>query len=86
MRLLLLLLLVAVQAAAQVPDSGRWQELRFSAEEVGQLSEEQYIEQTVSLAAAGQLDRDRVLLARVQRIAKGLIRVATTLRPEAAGW
>ena len=81
-----LLLLVAAQAAAQVPDSGRWHELCFSAAQVGQLSEEHYIEQTVSLAAAGRLDRDRTLLARVRRIADGLIRAAITLKPDAANW
>lgn len=84
--LMLLLLLAAVQAAAQVPDSGRWQELRFPAEEVGQLSEDHYIEQTVALAAAGRLDRNRTQLARVQRIANGLISVASALKPEAQDW
>lgn len=84
--LMLLLLLAATQVAAQVPDSGRWQELRFPVEEVGQLSEEHYIEQTVTLAAAGRLDRDHVLLARVRWIADGLISVATSLKPEAADW
>jgi len=86
MRCLPLLLLAATQAIAQVPDSGRWQELRFPSEEVGQLSEEHYIEQTVSLAAAGRLDRDHLLLSRARRIADGLIRVAVALKPEAADW
>ena len=85
-RLLLLLLLASAQVVAQVPDSGRWQELRFPAEEVVQFSEDHYIEQTVSLAAAGGLDRDRALLARVQRIADGLISVASALKPEAHDW
>lgn len=84
--LLLPLLAASVQVSAQVPDSGRWQELRFPAEEVGQRSEDHYIEQTVSLAAAGRLDHDRALLARVQRIADGLIRVAIALKPESAHW
>jgi predicted Zn-dependent protease len=86
MRWLSLFLLVAAHAAAQVPDSGRWQELRFGAEEVGVRAEEHYIEQTVSLAAAGRLDRDRALLARAQRILAGLVRAATAFKPEAAGW
>ncbi len=86
MRCLSLLLLVAMQAAAQVPDSGRWQELRFPGEEVAQLAEDHYIEQTVSLAAAGRLDHDRALLVRVQRITDGLVRVAAAFKPEAAGW
>lgn len=86
MRGLMPLLLVATQAVAQVPDSGRWQELRFGAEEVGQRSEDHFIERTVTLAAAGRLDRDRVLLARVRRIADGLVRAAIVLKPEAADW
>lgn len=84
--LTLVLIIAASQAMAQVPESGRWQELRFSADEVGQRSEDHFIEQTVSLAAAGHLDRDHVLLARVQRIADGLVRVAAALKPEAARW
>ena len=84
--LLLSLAAAAAQAFAQVPDSGRWQELRFPAEEVGQRAEDQYIEQTVSLAAAGRLDRDKVLLLRVRRIAQGLVRAASALKPAAAEW
>lgn len=86
MRCLMLLLLAAAQAVAQVPDSGRWQELRFTAEEVGPLSEDQYIEQTVSMAADGRLDRDRALLGRARRIADGLIGAAIALKPEAKAW
>jgi len=80
------LLALASQAFAQVPDSGRWQELRFPAEEVGQRSEDHYIEQTVSLAAAGRLDGDKALLARARRIAERLVGAATMLKPDAAGW
>lgn len=87
MRCLVFALLATVsQAIAQVPDSGRWQELRFPAQEVGERAEEQYIEQTVSLAASGQLDRDKALLARARRIAEGLVRAAVALKPDAAGW
>lgn len=84
--LMLALLALATQAAAQVPDSGRWQELRFAVDAVGVRAEDHYIEQTVSLAAAGRLDRDRVLLARVKRITAGLVRAAVALKPEAAAW
>ena len=80
------LLALVSQAVAQVPDSGRWQELRFPAEEVRQRSEDHYIEQTVSLAAAGRLDRDKALLGRARRIADGLVRAAVALKPDAAGW
>lgn len=82
----LALLLLAAHAAAQVPDSGRWQELRFPADAVGTRSEDSYIELTVAQAAAGQLDRDRALLARVKRIMDGLVHAAVALKPEAAAW
>lgn len=80
------LLLASMQAVAQVPDSGRWQELRFAADEVGQRAEDRYIEQTVSLAAAGQLDGDRALLRRARGILAGLVRAAVALKPQAAEW
>ncbi|MGW8390671.1 M48 family metalloprotease [Pseudoduganella sp. HUAS MS19] len=84
--LLLVFLVMASRANAQVPDSGRWQELRFATEEVGQRAEDRYIERTVSLAAAGRLDRDKDLLFRAKRISEGLVHAAVALRPEAAGW
>lgn len=84
--LMLALLALATQAAAQVPDSGRWQELRFPVDAVGVRAEDHYIEQTVSLAAAGRLDRDRALLVRVKHITDGLVRAAVALKPEAAAW
>lgn len=86
MRCFMFALLAAAQAAAQVPDSGRWQELRFAADDVGQRSEDQFIEKTVALAAAGRLDRDRALLARAQRIVQGLVGAAATLKPAVAAW
>jgi predicted Zn-dependent protease len=87
MRCLMLVLLAACSPAmAQVPNSGRWQELRFPAGAVQLRAEDHYIERTVSLAAAGQLDRDRILLARVKRISDGLVRAAAVLKPDAASW
>ncbi|WP_374584751.1 M48 family metalloprotease [Pseudoduganella sp.] len=83
---MLALLSLATQAVAQVPDSGRWQELRFPAEAVALRAEDSFIELTVALAAAGKLDRDRALLARVQRITGGLVRAAGALKPDAAAW
>jgi predicted Zn-dependent protease len=77
---------VCAGALAQVPDSGRWQELRFAAEEVGESMENRYIEQVVDLAAAGKLDTDHALLARLRAISPGLIRAAAALKPEAADW
>ena len=87
---LLSMMLAAAQACAQeiapVPDTGRWQELHYSAAEVAARGEDRYIAQVVDLAAAGKLDRDRALLARLQSISAGLVGAAVTLKPEAADW
>src|SRR5471032_1950560 len=80
------LLLVCGAACAQVPESGRAQELSFSAEEVALKEEDRYIDRVVELAAAGRLDDDRALLARLQTIGAGLIRAAAQIKPEAALW
>ena len=80
------LLFVCGAACAQVPESGRAQELVFSAEEVASTVEDRYIDRVVELAASGRLDDDRVLLARLQTIGAGLIRAAVALKPEVAAW
>lgn len=80
------LLLAAASASAQVPESGRVQELAFSADEVDASMEARYIDRTVDLAAAGKLDEDRALLARLRYISAELIRVAIELKSEAAQW
>jgi predicted Zn-dependent protease len=73
-------------ASAQVPDSGRWQDLAFAADEVDSRMEDSYIDRVVGLAAAGRLDQDRVLLARVRRIGATLTAAAIAMKPQAAGW
>ena len=80
------LLCASVAARAQVPDSGRWQAFSFGSDEVNLQTEDRYIDQVVALAAAGRLDDDRVLLARVRAVAAGLIRAAVALKPAAAQW
>lgn len=84
--LLASLVLLTASASAQVPESGRWQELSFSADEVDASMQERYIDRTVDLAAAGKLDRDRALLARLRYISAELIRAAFELKPEVARW
>jgi predicted Zn-dependent protease len=81
-----LLLLLTCTVQGQVPESGRVQELLYSAAEVDAGMEERYIDRTVDLAAAGKLDEDRALLARLRYISDELIRVAIELKPEAAQW
>lgn len=80
------LLCLSAAAFAQVPESGRWQELKFGAEEVGSRMEDRYIELVVGLAAGGRLDDDRDLLARVQTVSAGLIRAAIAIKPAVADW
>lgn len=81
-----LMLLFAAAAHAQVPETGRAQELRYSAAEVDAGMEDRYIDRTVGLAALGKLDQDRRLLARLRYISAELMRVAIELKPEASGW
>ncbi len=73
-------------AAAQVPETGRWQELRFASDDVDSHSEDGYIEIVVGLAAKGQLDDDPPLLARARAIGAGLIRAAQALKPASLSW
>jgi predicted Zn-dependent protease len=74
------------QGGGAVPDSGRWQELRFTAAEVAARGEDRYIAQVVDLAAEGMLDKDRALLARLKSITESLVNAAVELKPEAAEW
>ncbi|MBA5636293.1 M48 family metalloprotease [Duganella sp. LX20W] len=73
-------------ARGQVPESGRWQELRFSADAVDSQVEDRYIERVVELAADRKLDDDPALLARLRSVSAGLIRAAIALKPDAAQW
>ncbi len=73
-------------AVAQVPETGRWQELSFSSEEVHSQTEDRYVDIVVELAANGKLDDDRPLLARLKSISSGLIRAALDMKPESKEW
>nr|WP_315248863.1 M48 family metalloprotease [uncultured Duganella sp.] len=79
-------MLVASAVQAQVPATGRAQELRFSAQEVDASMEDRYIGHVVDLAAAGKLDQDRRLLTRLRYIGAELIRAAAELKPQTAQW
>jgi len=83
-----LIAIASAQVGAQtpVPESGRWQELHFDAADVASRSEDRYIAQVVKLAAAGKLDRDRALLARLKSITEQLVHAAVALKPAAADW
>jgi len=69
-----LMMLAMAATQAQVPESGRLQELSFSTEDVDARMEDRYIDRMVDLAAAGRLDEDHALLARLRYISTELIR------------
>jgi len=85
--LLLVVLAVACRAGiAQVPETGRWQDLDFSATEVNRHDAAQYHAMLADLAARHRLDDDAAVVARVRRVAATLIRSAIAVRPEARRW
>jgi predicted Zn-dependent protease len=73
-------------AHAQVPETGRWQDLDFNVAEVHLRSAFQYQALLVEVAADGRLDDDPAILRRVEAVAATLIHVATDFKPESARW
>jgi len=73
-------------AIAQVPETGRWQDLQFDSEEVNLLSENKYHEILKTLSEQKKLDDDPEVTTRVLRIYETLIEAAIGLQPKAAEW
>ncbi|MDE2430307.1 MAG: M48 family metalloprotease [Burkholderiales bacterium] len=73
-------------SASEVPETGRWQDLEYTAKAVNQSTAIQYRETIAMLSKARQLDQDPALLKRVQRISKGLIRIAAQIKPDSKRW
>ncbi|HEV2609703.1 MAG TPA: M48 family metalloprotease [Noviherbaspirillum sp.] len=71
---------------AQVPETGRWQDLDFSKSDVSSRTDDQYWDMLVDLSKQGRLDDDPTVLGRVKSIASGLIQAAATIKPEIAAW
>jgi predicted Zn-dependent protease len=71
---------------AQVPETGRWQNLVFTAEAVHEFTATRYHEILSDLAAKGTLDDSRLMSERVRRIATTLIHAAIVLKPQTATW
>lgn len=71
---------------AQVPETGRWQDLDFSAVEVQSSTADRYWDMLVAFSKEGRLDDDPAILSRVKAIAPGLIRAAIRVKPEAGEW
>lgn len=73
-------------APAQVPETGRWQDLSFSPLEVETRIADRYWDMLVDLSAKGRLDDDAQVLARTRKISATLIAAAVAMKPEAAAW
>jgi predicted Zn-dependent protease len=71
---------------AQVPETGRWQNLIFTADAVHESTATRYHEIVSDLAAKDTLDDSPLMSERVRQVAARLIRVAVVLKPEAATW
>ena len=63
-------------AFAQVPESGRWQDLDFSEQEMNSVSDARYHEMLRDLAHEHRLDDDRTQLRRIHRITADLVQAA----------
>jgi predicted Zn-dependent protease len=79
-------LLLCAAAHAQVPETGRWQDLDFSESDVSQRYSFRYQDYLVNEAADGRLDDDPATLARVEDVATAILRAAIAMKPESAGW
>ena len=83
---LLALVLMCRTGFAQVPESGRWQDLDFSEEEMNSLSSARYHDMLHDLAGKHRLDDDRMQLRRIRRISVGLVQAAIAVKPAVALW
>ncbi len=77
---------LSAASLAQVPETGRWQDLDFSESDVSSRTDDKYWDMLVDLSRRGRLDDDPVLLGRVKSIATTLIRAAAAVKPETATW
>lgn len=71
---------------AEVPVTGRWEDLAYSSSAVHRITLEKYTEALAGYSAKHQLDTDRKLTLRVRAISRSLIRAAIALKPAARDW
>jgi len=83
---LLALVLLCRTGFAQVPESGRWQDLDFSEEEMNSRGGARYHDMLRELAAKHRLDDDRAQLRRIRRVSVSLVRAAIAVKPAVASW
>ncbi|MBC7499782.1 MAG: M48 family metalloprotease [Herminiimonas sp.] len=81
-----LAVLCAPGVLAQVPETGRWQDLDFSQVDVHSRTADQYWDLLIALSRKNRLDDDAGLVRRATRITNTLIAAAARIRPETGEW
>jgi predicted Zn-dependent protease len=71
---------------AQVPETGRWQELAFTEGAVQQHTAVQYKQLLQDLTDTRQIDDDDVITERAQRVAATILHAAVHLEPKIKDW
>ncbi|MES2933642.1 MAG: M48 family metalloprotease [Pseudomonadota bacterium] len=79
-------LAVICNARAEVPETGRRQELAFSSDAVNLRAESRYHEILADYAKKKILDDDKLTLQRVKRITSSLYMAAVVLSPKTVNW
>ncbi|MDY7576157.1 M48 family metalloprotease [Actimicrobium sp. CCI2.3] len=77
---------MCASALAQVPETGRWQELAFSEDALQQHTAVHYRQLLQELTDAHQIDDDDAMTERAQRVAATILRAAAILEPKVKNW
>lgn len=83
---ILLSIVLASPLNAQVPELGRYQDFAYDDGPVQASAQTAYAERLAQFTEANVLDDDPGITRRVQRIARTLVRVAITEKPDALNW
>ena len=70
----------------EVPGTGRWEGMAFSASEVDRLAQEKYDQMLSDFADSKQLDANADMTRRVQRIGAALVASSATFKASVASW
>ncbi len=77
---------LCASALAQVPETGRWQELAFTEDALQQHTAVQYKQVLQDLTGTHQIDDDDAITERVQRVAATILHAAAILEPKVKDW
>lgn len=71
---------------AEVPGTGRWEDLAYSSSEINRLTQLKYANILSDYSSRKQLDQDRQLIRRVKAIGETLVGAAMAVKPSAKDW